>query len=119
MLHAVIPKLPAKDIEATRQFYLEKLGFELIGHYGNYILLRKDQVEVHFYHDPNVVPHLSDRMIYIRVSDAIETLCETFLHQQVAFASLGKLEQKPWGQLEFSILDINGTLLTFGQPSLV
>lgn len=27
----------------------------------------------------------------------------------------GKLEKKPWNQIEFSIIDPNGTLLTFGQ----
>jgi len=28
---------------------------------------------------------------------------------------LGKLEEKPWGEIEFSLLDPNHNLLTFGQ----
>ncbi|HMQ49373.1 MAG TPA: VOC family protein [Saprospiraceae bacterium] len=118
MLQAIVPKLPAKDIEATKAFYLEKLEFKLIGQYVDYILLTKDQIEIHFYLDQNVVPHLSDRMVYIRVSEHIEKWYEELLQKKVELASLGKLEPKPWGQLEFSILDINGTLLTFGQPVL-
>jgi hypothetical protein len=38
-----------------------------------------------------------------------------FLERKVPIHLHGNLEQKPWGQWEFSLLDPNNNLLTFGQ----
>jgi len=53
-------------------------------------------------------------MVYIR-TDAIEQLYQSFLENNIAIHPNGKLETKPWGQLEFSILDPDNNLLTFGE----
>jgi predicted enzyme related to lactoylglutathione lyase len=115
MLQILIPRLPARDIEETKNFYVNKLSFSLKSHYNNYLILSKDNVEIHFYYDESLNPAASDRMIYLRVSEKIKALYEEFTKKGVQTVHSGKLETKPWGQTEFSIVDTNGTLLTFGQ----
>lgn len=116
MLTSVIPRLPAGNIEMTKQFYLQKLGFDFIAEYPDYLLVKKDEVELHFYLDINVNPRTTDKMIYIRVTDIVQ-LHEELKNRGIVKPGFGQFERKPWGQTEFSITDINGTLLTFGQPS--
>ena len=53
-------------------------------------------------------------MIYLRIEN-IENFYENLQTQNVEIHPNGKLETKPWKQKEFSILDPNGTLLTFGE----
>jgi hypothetical protein len=42
-------------------------------------------------------------------------LYQTFLDNKVAIHPNGNLATKPWGQREFSVLDPDNNLLTFGQ----
>lgn len=53
-------------------------------------------------------------MCYTRVK-GIDQLYADMLSRQVALAASGALEEKPWLQKEFSLTDINGNLLTFGE----
>ena len=55
-------------------------------------------------------------MLYIRCSE-IENLYQNLLDNQVEIHPNGPLETKPLGQKEFSLIDPNGTLLTFGESS--
>lgn len=48
MLQAIIPKLPFIEKEKTLDFYLKQLGFNLISDYGDYIILEKNNLEIHF-----------------------------------------------------------------------
>jgi hypothetical protein len=52
--------------------------------------------------------------VYIR-TDNIDNLYQSFLDKNVSIHPAGHLQAKPWGQKEFSILDPNNNLLTFGQ----
>jgi hypothetical protein len=52
--------------------------------------------------------------VYIRTND-IENVYETFLKNGVAIHPNDPLQIKPWGQKEFSLLDPDHNLLTFGQ----
>ena len=70
--------------------------------------------ELHFFAYPELVPGKSDFMIYLRVDNGIEEMYQIFQKEGVLIHPNGKLEVKPWGQKEFSILDPNGTLITFG-----
>ena len=40
MLIAINPKLPMRNKEATKEFYIKKLGFNEIADYADYILLK-------------------------------------------------------------------------------
>ncbi len=115
MITCAIPKLPFIDKRKTLDFYLALLGFTMGADYGDYLILNRDAAELHFFAYPTLVPAKSDFMIYLRIDAGIETLYQQWATANPAIPRLGKLERKPWGQIEFPVIDPNGTLLTFGQ----
>jgi hypothetical protein len=113
-LHSVIPKLPAMDLQATKFFYVEKLNFRQVGgDYPDYLMLFRDEIELHFFLDCALDVNRNDGMCYIRVS-GIEELYDS-LKKTSGNIYIGKLEARPWGQKEFSIKDIDENMLTFGE----
>ena len=101
---------------ATKTFYLNKLGFQEFGvaDYDNYLMIQKDNIQIHFFEFKELDPKENYGQVYIR-TDAIDQLYQSFIVKQVSIHPNGKLEEKPWGQKEFSILDPDNNLLTFGQ----
>ena len=114
MLNDIIPKLPMRNKILTSEFYLKQLSFELISDYGDYILLKKDQIEIHFFEFKTLNPLENYGQVYIRVFD-IDDLYKDLKDKNVSIHPNGNLEIKPWGQKEFSLLDPDNNLLTFGQ----
>lgn len=114
MLTAINPKLPMRDKAATKDFYLNKLGFREISDYGDYLIIEKDNIEIHFFEFRALDPKENYGQVYIRTND-IDKLYQLFLNTKAIHPN-GKLEIKPWGQKEFSMLDPDSNLLTFGQP---
>ena len=104
MLTSIVPKLPMRDKSLTRVFYLTQLGFEDIGSadYDGYLLVKKDNVEIHFFEFNGLDPKENYGKVYIRTND-------NNIHPA------GHLQAKPWGQKEFAMLDPDNNLLTFGQ----
>ena len=51
MLTTIIPKLPMRSKATTRDFYVTQLGFADIGSadFEGYLLLKKDNIEIHFF----------------------------------------------------------------------
>ena len=116
MITTVIPKLPFIDKQKTLDFYINKMGFTLLSDYGDYLIMNKDKAELHFFSFPTLNSKKSDFMIYIRIDNDIEAYYQNLQNSGVEIHPNGKLEAKSWNQKEFSIIDTNGTLLTFGQP---
>jgi hypothetical protein len=114
VLKDIIPKLPMRDKILTKEFYLNQLSFELISDYGDYILLKKDEIEIHFFEFKTLNPLENYGQVYIRVMD-IDRLYKMLLDNAIAIHPNGHLEVKPWRQKEFSLLDPDHNLLTFGQ----
>ena len=88
MLTEIHPKLPMRHKDVTKRYYLDQLGFEELSDYGNYLILKKSG------HHPKSLSLLK---------------MKTEIHPN------GDLQTKPWGQREFSVLDPDHNLLTFGQ----
>lgn len=116
MLLQVHPKLPMRNKEITRNFYIHGLGFKDIGmmDYAAYLILEKDQVQLHFFEHTTLNPLENDGQVYIRVSQ-LEIWFEEVLQRGITKPLQGKPEIKPWGQKEFSMLDPDHNLLTFGE----
>jgi hypothetical protein len=114
VLKDIIPKLPMRNKSLTKEFYLNQLSFELISDYGDYILLKKDEIEIHFFEFNSLDPLENYGQVYIRVID-IDELYKSLLDKSIAIHPNGHLEVRPWGQKEFSLLDPDHNLLTFGQ----
>lgn len=116
MLTTIHPKLPMRDRDKTKAYY-EKLGFQpLGGTYADYLMMKRDQVEIHFFLYKTLYPEENYGQVYIRTHD-IDALYQSFLANNIPIHPNGPLQDKPWGQREFSLLDPDSNLLTFGQQS--
>ncbi|GGK20424.1 hypothetical protein GCM10007962_13180 [Yeosuana aromativorans] len=116
MLTDIHPKIPMRNKAITRDFYLNKLGFKEFGNvdYDGYLMVERDAVQIHFFEFKELNPNDNYGMVYIRTHD-IDKLYQELVNNTVEIHPNGPLEIKPWGQKEFSILDPDHNLLTFGQ----
>lgn len=101
---------------ATKDFYKTKLGFKEFGNadYDGYLMLQKDNIQLHFFEFKALDPKENYGQVYIRTDD-IDGLYQSMVDKKLAIHSAGHLQLKPWGQKEFSMLDPDNNLLTFGQ----
>jgi len=116
MLTHVNPKLPMRDKTATKEFYIDKLGFRNLGNsdYKEYLMVQKDNIEIHFFEFKDLDPKQNYGQVYIRTNE-IDKVYQYMLERKVSIHPAGHLQIKPWGQREFAILDPDNNLLTFGQ----
>ncbi len=116
MLTNINPKLPMRNKAITKDFYLHKLGFTEFGDtdYEGYLMVQKDQVQIHFFEFKELDPKENYGQVYIR-TDNIEDDYKLALNEKVHIPQAGHLKIKPWGQKEFALIDPDHNLLTFGQ----
>lgn len=109
----IIPKLPMRNKEITKNFYIDLLEFVEIGNvdFKEYLLISKDNLEIHFFEFKDLNPLENYGQIYIRTEN-IEDLYDFIQSKKIKST---KLERKVWGQFEFSIIDPDHNLITFGQ----
>jgi catechol 2,3-dioxygenase-like lactoylglutathione lyase family enzyme len=119
MLTDIHPKLPMRDKAITKDFYLNKLGFQEFGDadYDGYLMVQKDRIQIHLFEFKALDPKENYGQVYIR-TDAIEKWYQLTLDNNINMPQAGHLKIKPWGQKEFSLLDPDNNLLTFGQHIL-
>ncbi len=77
-------------------------------------MLEIDEIQIHFFEFKELDPLKNYGQIYIRTID-IEKWYQSLLERKVEIHPEGDLTIKPWGQYEFSLLDPDNNLLTFGQ----
>ena len=114
MLTQIHPKLPMRNSAATKAYYIHQLGFKELADYGDYLMLSKDQIELHFFLFAALDPKTNYGQVYIRTNN-IDEIYQSFITSGVAIHPNGALVTKPWGQREFSLLDPDHNLLTFGE----
>lgn len=113
-----IPILPSRSVSATVAFYA-RLGF--VGGAsefdGNYAILRRGTVELHFFTHKELVPSESSAGCYIRVADvdSFYSACSASRLPASGIPRMDTLEDKPWGLREFAVVDPDGNLLRIGQ----
>ncbi len=100
----------------TKDYYLNKLGFKTIGSvdYEAYLMIQKDEIEIHFFEFKELDPKQNYGQVYIRVK-AIDSYYQSLLDCNIVIHPNAPLEEKPWGVKEFAILDPDNNLLTFGE----
>ena len=116
MLTDISPKLPMRNKNKTRDFYLNKLNFQEFGaaDYAGYLMVKKDNIQIHFFEFKDLTPNENYGPAYLRLND-IGNYYQTLLDNKNFIQPNGLLQNKPWEQKEFSILDPDNNLLTFGQ----
>ena len=92
------------------------MGFSEVGKedYEGYLMLKKDSIEIHFFEFRDLNPAENYGQVYIRTDD-IEGYYKFVKDNHVKIHPNAPLQIKPWGQIEFSLLDPDANLLTFGQ----
>lgn len=116
MLTEIHPKLPMRNKAITKDYYINKLGFQQIGskNYDGYLMIGKDNIQIHFFEFKDIDPKENYGQVYIRTNN-IDQFHQELLNKKIAIHPNGPLEIKPWGQKEFAILDPDSNLLTIGQ----
>jgi hypothetical protein len=116
---SAIPKLASMDIQRSIAFF-EKLGFTKSTQFPddnpNYGIVEQDGVQIHFWlsTDPAIPKATGCR---INVS-GIDELFASYSKLGVIHPN-DPLTQKPWGLREFSILDVDGNLVTFAEQMAI
>lgn len=116
MLTNINPKLPMRNKAITKEYYINKLGFEYVGSddYDFYLIVQKDNIQIHFFEFTMLNPNDNYGQVYIRTDD-IDTLYKAMIDNKVDIHPNGHLKSMPWGNKEFALLDPDNNLLTFGQ----
>lgn len=119
MLTEIHPKLPMRNKTVTRSFYVGLLGFAETGttDYPGYLMIEKDRIQLHFFEYPDLNPLENYGQVYIR-TNSIEMLYTQWSALPSVIHPNGHLSLKPWNMLEFSVLDPDHNLLTFGMEPL-
>jgi len=116
MLTEIHPKLPMRDKNITKAYYIDNLGFKEYGSvdYEGYLMLEKDKIQIHFFEFKGLDPKENYGQVYLR-TDNIDVFYQSLLDNKTRIHPNGPLEIKPWGQKEFALLDPDNNLLTIGQ----
>jgi catechol 2,3-dioxygenase-like lactoylglutathione lyase family enzyme len=117
MLEQICPILPSRNFDKTEAFYAS-WGFKTwYKQHGQYLLMSRDKVEVHFFDHPKNDPKTNYCGAYLRpddvdaVSDELAALGLPPIGSHPAFAPA---EDKPWGMREAALIDPDGNLIRIG-----
>ncbi|WP_206063096.1 VOC family protein [Nocardioides sp. HDW12B] len=121
MSEGTVPVLPGRDLEETLRFW-GRLGFVSVGEppetYG-YCILRRGDLWLHFYADPDVDPLSTACGCYAYVEDA-RALHEEWATLVVPDLATGSRITDPVdtddGIREFAVVDPSGNLVRVGSP---
>jgi len=119
VVRGVAPILPSRDLLSTSAFY-ERLGFEEEGHWpGEYLIVMRSGVGLHFFERPSLDPWTSDAGCYLYVDDA-DALFAEFAALGLPDSGIPRLHGAPsetdYGLREFAVVDPEGNLLRIGSP---
>ncbi len=105
-----IPILASLDTTETAAFYTEQLGFKVGYLEENYLIVTRDDMELHFWKadDPRFPENTS---CYIR-GGQVAALHAEFVARGVPRVS--PFQVRPWNMKEFHVHDPHGNLLKFG-----
>ena len=126
VISAIAAELFVADIEASCDFFTQKLGFSLVFTYGEppfYAQVKRDRALLNLkcVDDPVIDPALRDRESLLSaemVVDTHEEIKQLFLEFQAAGITFFQtLRKEPWGAETFIAKDPDGNLLLFAGPA--
>ena len=108
---ATTPVLASLDIVRTVGFFESKLGFKpLHVEQGVYGVIQRGRVSIHFW-------ACNDKAIAEATSCRVQVFGVQALYDQCRSEGVvhpnAPLQSKPWGAVEFGVLDPDGNLITF------
>lgn len=117
MLLALHPRLPMRNKAITFDFYVNQLGFTPLNDmatYPDYLMVKKDAIEIHFFLYKDLNEKENYGSCYIR-SDNVTEWYQLAVDKKLDIPELGHLKEMPWYQKEFALRDPDCNLLTFGE----
>ena len=119
MIRQIAPQFFTTDIQATLDYYREKLGFQCLGTWHNppvYAIVARDLHAIHFRLAQPPTPNpdkYADELLeaYLFIQDA-DALYAEYAARGVEFTR--GLANMPWHSREFVVKDCDGRLLAFG-----
>ena len=111
--------LAVNNLVTSADFYKNKLGFQTLWEEGGWHFLIRDDIKIMLGECPDDKPaseiNSHSYFAYLEV-DNIDMLYKEY--QSKGVEVLSSIENKPWGQREFSIRTIDGHRITFGEEAL-
>ena len=108
--------LAVADVSASVRFYRDQLGFGDEWTWGDppdFGGVRWGKVNVMFCLQPQLAAHISGH----QHAFAVERIDDLYaLHEHNGVQIISPLEAKPWGLREYTVRDLNGYHLRFGEP---
>ena len=126
IISATAAQLFVADIEASCDFFVEKLGFSIVFVYGQppfYAQVKRDSglINLRCMDRPVIDPALRDRETLLSSDMGVNTAEEIkrlFLEFQAKGVTLFQtLRKEPWGAKTFIVKDPDGNLLLFAGPA--
>jgi catechol 2,3-dioxygenase-like lactoylglutathione lyase family enzyme len=117
-LEKLSPILPCREVAAAEAFWL-RLGFATEYRDDDYLLIRREGAEMHFWRNPALDPALNDAGAYLRASDvdALDREWGALGLPGAGIPRLVRVEDKPWGMRELALVDPDGNLIRAGQET--
>jgi hypothetical protein len=105
MLTDINPKLPMRNKAITRDYYLNKLGFQDFGSadYADYLMVQKDQIQIHFFLFKALDPKENYGQVYIRTDD-IDQLYQSLLDKKTGICKQNLGDKKNFLSLTLIII---------------
>jgi len=96
MLTAIVPKIPMRNKQITKTYYIDQLGFQNVGStdFDGYLMLKKDGIEIHFFEFKDLNPLKNYGQVYIRTEN-IKQFYQELTSKNVTIHPNGALQLKP------------------------
>ncbi len=108
------PVFVSGDLARTETFYTEKLKFAVSARHDDWLKLDRDALTLHFALVSGLNPRKNMSHAYVRVR-GVDSLFEQLPRDAVH--PNGSLRTQDYGMREFAVIDPDGNLLTFGEPT--
>lgn len=105
--------LAVEDVESSRAFYMDKMGFRELLRTGGWSFLKRGSLKLRIGHCPGIVPMVEcqDHSLIVQANvDDANSLHDEFRLKGV---DVSEPEDKPWGFREFGVLTPDGHRFLF------
>ncbi|WP_430536865.1 bleomycin resistance family protein [Brevibacillus laterosporus] len=121
--------MPITDMRKSEDFYRDKLGFTVIYHEGGFIIMKYHHVEIQLWiasdeswrNRNDLADCFGCRIVFCSTASCrIRAEYIDELYQRIQpldiLHSNGQLKEQPWGDRDFSVLDLDNNLITLFEP---
>jgi catechol 2,3-dioxygenase-like lactoylglutathione lyase family enzyme len=109
-----VPVAPAKNIAAALAFYRDKLGFTQAFDMGNYVGIVRGPIEIHLFDASMPAPDGGKLNSAQSIRIDVKGIDDLYAGIDPSIVKAdARLETKPWGVRQFSVVDPAGNRITF------